>query len=109
MRKTTRAYSREFPGRLAAPTASLHFDEIVLDGLRRKGIQMSWITLHVGFGTFMNVRADEIEGDRLHSEWGSITESAASEINNTRERRRKNHPGRHNDITAPGDFGADVS
>lgn len=74
------------PGAVAAPTASLHFDEIVLDGLRRKGIQMSWITLHVGFGTFMNVRADEIDGDRLHSEWGSITESAASEINNTRER-----------------------
>ncbi len=74
------------PGAVAAPTASLHFDEIVLDGLRHRGIQMSWITLHVGFATFMNVRADEIEGDRLHSEWGSITESAASEINRTRDR-----------------------
>ncbi len=74
------------PGAVAAPTASLHFDETVLDGLRRKGIQMSWITLHVGLGTFMNVRADEIEGDRLHGEWGSITESAAGEINRTRER-----------------------
>lgn len=74
------------PGAVAAPTASLHFDEPVLDGLRRRGVQMSWITLHVGLGTFMNVRAEDTDRDRLHSEWGSITETAASEINATRER-----------------------
>ena len=76
----------EVPGAVAAPTASLHFDQTVLDGLRRKGIQMSRITLHVGLGTFMNVRAEDIDGDKLHSEWGSISEAAASEINRTRER-----------------------
>ena len=74
------------PGAVAAPTASLHFDQAVLDSLRRKGIQISWITLHVGLGTFMNVRAEDTDGDRLHSEWGSITEPAATEINRTRER-----------------------
>ncbi len=74
------------PGAVAAPTASLHFDHVVLDGLRRRGVKMSWVTLHVGFGTFMNVRAEDSGGDRLHSEWGSITETAATEINGTRER-----------------------
>ena len=74
------------PGAVAAPTASLHFDQAVLDSLRRKGVRMSWITLHVGLGTFMNVRAEDMDGDRLHSEWGSITEPAATEINGTRER-----------------------
>ena len=74
------------PGAAAAPTASLHFDPGVLDGLRAKGIDMSWITLHVGFGTFLGPKADEVTGDRLHAEWGSISDATACEINRTRSK-----------------------
>ena len=72
------------PGAVAAPTASLHFDAWLLDRLRRRGIGHSKITLHVGAGTFLPVRNDDVSRHRMHSEWGEITQVAADEINAVR-------------------------
>ena len=73
------------PGAVAAPTASLHFDAWLLDRLRLRGIGHSTITLHVGAGTFLPVRNDDISRHRMHSEWGEVSEVAADEINAARE------------------------
>ena len=60
-------YARE-PGAVAAPTAGLHFDEALLDELAARGIERAFLTLHVGAGTFQNLRAEKVEDNRLHSE-----------------------------------------
>ena len=73
------------PGAVAAPTASLHFDAWLLDRLRQRGIGHSTITLHVGAGTFLPVRNDDVSRHRMHSEWGEVTEVAADEINAARK------------------------
>lgn len=54
------------PGAVAAPTAGLHFDEPLLDKLRAKGVEMAFVTLHVGAGTFQPVRVDSIEEHTMH-------------------------------------------
>jgi S-adenosylmethionine:tRNA ribosyltransferase-isomerase len=56
------------PGAVAAPTAGLHFDEAMLKKIRASGAQIAKLTLHVGFGTFQPVRADEVESHRMHKE-----------------------------------------
>ena len=56
------------PGAVAAPTAGLHFDHAMLEELRRRGARIARLTLHVGFGTFQPVRADEVEAHRMHRE-----------------------------------------
>ena len=75
------------PGAVAAPTASLHFDAWLLDRLRQRGIGHSTITLHVGAGTFLPVRNDDVSRHRMHSEWGEVSEAAAEEINAARKGR----------------------
>lgn len=60
-------YARE-PGAVAAPTAGLHFDAAMLESLQQHGIQIAYITLHVGAGTFQPVRVDSIAEHRMHSE-----------------------------------------
>ena len=72
------------PGAVAAPTASLHFDDALLAGLARRGISTTRVTLHVGAGTFLPVKTDDISQHRMHAEWGEITAQAAKEINETR-------------------------
>lgn len=71
-------------GAVAAPTASLHFDHDLLEKLRVKGITFTHVTLHVGAGTFLPVKVDNIKDHKMHAEWGEVTEQAASEINQTR-------------------------
>jgi S-adenosylmethionine:tRNA ribosyltransferase-isomerase len=71
-------------GAVAAPTASLHFDDALLDALRAKGIGMTEVTLHVGAGTFLPVKVEDVTTHRMHAEWGEVTEAAAAEINATR-------------------------
>lgn len=71
-------------GAVAAPTAGLHFTPELLNALEEKGIDRIELTLHVGGGTFLPVKTDEIEGHKMHSEWGEITETAAKKINATR-------------------------
>ncbi|MFK7876760.1 MAG: tRNA preQ1(34) S-adenosylmethionine ribosyltransferase-isomerase QueA [Paracoccaceae bacterium] len=67
-------------GAVAAPTASLHFDAALLDTLRAKGVTMSHVTLHVGAGTFLPVKVDDVTQHKMHSEWGRVSAKAATEI-----------------------------
>ncbi len=71
-------------GAVAAPTASLHFDHDLLDQLHTKGITFTYVTLHVGAGTFLPVKVDNIKDHKMHAEWGEVTAQAAEEINKTR-------------------------
>jgi S-adenosylmethionine:tRNA ribosyltransferase-isomerase len=68
------------PGAVAAPTASLHFDEALLAALAARGIGAATLTLHVGAGTFLPVKAEEIAGHRMHAEWGEIGPEAAETV-----------------------------
>ena len=72
------------PGAVAAPTASLHFDEALLAGLEAHGIRFARVTLHVGAGTFLPVKVEDIENHRMHSEWGEIGPETAESVVETR-------------------------
>lgn len=71
-------------GAVAAPTASLHFDEDVLERLANRGVRFTYVTLHVGAGTFLPVKVDDVTTHRMHAERGEITPSAAEAINSAR-------------------------
>lgn len=71
-------------GAVAAPTASLHFDETVLNAIAAKGVKKTFVTLHVGAGTFLPVKVDDISDHKMHAEWGQISPSAAEELQQTR-------------------------
>ena len=71
-------------GAVAAPTASLHFDEPLLAALADRGVRFTYVTLHVGAGTFLPVKVDDISEHRMHAEWGRVSESAAAEIAETK-------------------------
>jgi S-adenosylmethionine:tRNA ribosyltransferase-isomerase len=70
-------------GAVAAPTASLHFDSELLARLDKLGVNSTEVTLHVGAGTFLPVKVDNIEEHKMHSEWGEVSQSAAETINKT--------------------------
>ncbi len=72
-------YSQK-PGAVAAPTAGLHFDEPLLDALRKKGIEMAFVTLHVGAGTFQPVRVDSIEDHIMHSEYAEVPQEVVDAV-----------------------------
>ncbi len=72
------------PGAVAAPTASLHFDADLLAALAQAGIDRTEVTLHVGAGTFLPVKTDDIAAHRMHAETGILSAQAAAEINATR-------------------------
>ena len=74
------------PGAIAAPTAALHFDAAVLAALREHGVQTANVTLHVGAGTFLPVRAERIEDHRMHSEWFDVSAATVAAVEATRER-----------------------
>ena len=71
-------------GAVAAPTASLHFDEALLRALASKGVDFTEVTLHVGAGTFLPVKVEDVKTHRMHAEWGRVTAAAADEINSTK-------------------------
>ena len=71
-------------GAVAAPTASLHFDAPLLEALRAKGVQFTEVTLHVGAGTFLPVKVEDVTTHRMHAEWGEVTAEAAAAINATK-------------------------
>lgn len=77
-------YSKEL-GSAAAPTAGLHFTEDMLLRLKEKGINIAYVTLHVGLGTFRPVKVDEITDHKMHSEWYNIPASTADIINQTKK------------------------
>ncbi len=70
-------------GAVAAPTASLHFDEALLAGLKAVGVKSTEVTLHVGAGTFLPVKTEVIAEHKMHSEWGAVSEAAAADIAET--------------------------
>lgn len=73
-------FARE-EGSVAAPTAGLHFTERLMDALDERGVERVHVTLHVGAGTFLPVKADDTEDHEMHSEWCEISAEAAEEIN----------------------------
>jgi len=71
------------PGAVAAPTAGLHFTDNLLDELAARGVGRSFVTLHVGIGTFKPVQAEDPRGHDMHEERFELSARAASEINET--------------------------
>ena len=71
-------------GAVAAPTASLHFDGPLLEALAARGVEFTHVTLHVGAGTFLPVKVDDVRDHKMHSEWGEVTAKAAAEMNATK-------------------------
>jgi S-adenosylmethionine:tRNA ribosyltransferase-isomerase len=71
-------------GAVAAPTASLHFDEDLLQRLAAKGVAFTEVTLHVGAGTFLPVKVLDVTTHKMHAEWGRVSAAAADEINATK-------------------------
>ena len=71
-------------GSAAAPTASLNMTDELLDKLRKKGVIIKYLTLHVGLGTFLPMRTDKVEDHHMHSKWFHIPEDTLREIKNAR-------------------------
>ena len=81
-------YAKEV-GSAAAPTAGLHFTTELLDKIKEKGINICYITLHVGLGTFRPVKVDTIEEHKMHSEYYSMSNDVANILNETRKTKHK--------------------
>jgi S-adenosylmethionine:tRNA ribosyltransferase-isomerase len=71
-------------GAVAAPTASLHFTPALMESLARAGIGHATLTLHVGAGTFLPVKAEDTDAHRMHAEWGRIDAATAARLNQVR-------------------------
>ncbi|MEN8832737.1 tRNA preQ1(34) S-adenosylmethionine ribosyltransferase-isomerase QueA, partial [Pacificibacter sp.] len=71
-------------GAVAAPTASLHFDAPLLAALQAKGVEITYVTLHVGAGTFLPVKVDNVDDHKMHAEWGEVSPEAAAQIATTK-------------------------
>jgi S-adenosylmethionine:tRNA ribosyltransferase-isomerase len=76
-------FARE-EGAVAAPTAALHFTPELLEALQARGVQRETLTLHVGAGTFLPVKAEDTEAHRMHAEWGRIDAATAERLNRAR-------------------------
>jgi len=71
----------EHDGSVAAPTAGLHFTPALLEAVRAAGVSTHAVTLHVGAGTFLPVKADDTADHRMHSEWGEVSPKTAAALN----------------------------
>ncbi|MFC4404000.1 tRNA preQ1(34) S-adenosylmethionine ribosyltransferase-isomerase QueA [Gracilibacillus xinjiangensis] len=78
-------YAKE-QGSAAAPTAGLHFTEELLAEINQKGVEIAFITLHVGLGTFRPVSVDDVESHEMHAEFYQMTETTAKQLNAVKER-----------------------
>jgi S-adenosylmethionine:tRNA ribosyltransferase-isomerase len=76
-------YARE-DGSVAAPTAGLHFTPKLLEALKAKGVSIHFVTLHVGAGTFLPVKTDDVSEHKMHAEYGQVTREVADALNATR-------------------------
>ncbi|MEE4364397.1 MAG: tRNA preQ1(34) S-adenosylmethionine ribosyltransferase-isomerase QueA [Desulfotignum sp.] len=76
-------------GAVAAPTAGLHFTRSLMDQLAQKGIDTAHITLHVGYGTFVPVRVEDIREHQIHSEYFCVSPAAAQKINAAKDQKRR--------------------
>jgi S-adenosylmethionine:tRNA ribosyltransferase-isomerase len=77
-------YAKE-PGSAAAPTAGLHFTPQLLDELKTNGVNIAYVTLHVGLDTFAPVNENDPEEHKIHSEWCELPQETADLINQTRQ------------------------
>ena len=77
-------YAKEV-GSAAAPTAGLHFTKELLEKIKEKGINIVYLTLHVGLGTFRPVKVEDVTKHKMHSEFYSLSKSVADTLNKTRE------------------------
>jgi S-adenosylmethionine:tRNA ribosyltransferase-isomerase len=84
-------FARE-EGAVAAPTAGLHFTESLMGELAARGIGFHTVTLHVGAGTFLPVKADDVAGHKMHAEWGQVTAEVAAALNAARAGARASRP-----------------
>ena len=73
-------------GAVAAPTAGLHFDQLLLDDIRAMGVATTEVTLHVAAGTFQPVRAEDVRQHKMHSEWLEVGEDAVAAVRDCRDR-----------------------
>jgi S-adenosylmethionine:tRNA ribosyltransferase-isomerase len=83
----TRDYQTLFarhPGAVAAPTASLHFTPRLISVLTARGVLIEKVTLHVGAGTFLPVKAEDTAGHKMHAEWGEVSAATAEALNKAR-------------------------
>ena len=74
----------KWDGSVAAPTAGLHFTPALMEAIRAKGVSTHAVTLHVGAGTFLPVKADDTADHRMHSEWGEVSPETAAALNAVR-------------------------
>ncbi len=81
-------YARR-PGAVAAPTAGLHFSESLLENLRRRNIETTALTLHVGYGTFSPLRVEDIRDHRMHAEYAEVPPESAERIERARREKRR--------------------
>lgn len=79
-KETYQTVYSKIKGSVAAPTAGLHFTPRVLDALRKKGVALEELTLHVGAGTFKPVKSEEIEGHEMHTEYISVNRSTLEKL-----------------------------
>ncbi|MGS2722554.1 tRNA preQ1(34) S-adenosylmethionine ribosyltransferase-isomerase QueA [Porticoccus sp. GXU_MW_L64] len=77
------------PGAVAAPTAGLHFDDDLLAQLKAKGVDMAFVTLHVGAGTFQPVRAEDIRDHHMHAEVVEVTAEVCQQVQDTKARGKR--------------------
>ena len=73
----------KFDGSAAAPTAGLHFTKELLEKIQAKGINLAYVTLHVGLGTFRPVKVDDVKEHHMHTEWYNVPQATADLINET--------------------------
>jgi len=85
----TRFAAPDPPGSAAAPTAGLHFSDAVLAALDARGVERATVTLHVGLGTFLPVRAENLDQHRMHREWYQVTEATAAVVNRALDEGRR--------------------
>jgi len=79
----------ETPGSAAAPTAGFHFTKQLLKRLNRKGVQLEYVTLHVGLGTFLPVKEEAVEGHKMHAERAGIDAGTAKRLNAAKKEGRR--------------------
>jgi S-adenosylmethionine:tRNA ribosyltransferase-isomerase len=81
LREVYQTVYAKYRGAVAAPTAGLHFTPALLEKIRAKGIQIEEVTLHVGLGTFLPVKTEQIEDHYMHAEWFELSQPTAEGLN----------------------------
>ncbi|HFC05621.1 MAG TPA: tRNA preQ1(34) S-adenosylmethionine ribosyltransferase-isomerase QueA [Rhizobiales bacterium] len=79
----------EHDGAVAAPTAGLHFTPVLMDQLATRGVTLEYLTLHVGAGTFLPVKADDTDDHKMHAENGILSQELAERLNGAKEQGRR--------------------